>query len=135
MVLLHDLVPHIHLDSDVDHVALFAHNDHYHSHDHSHGHEHGHDLEESEDIGFFHSLGHMLGDGFHAHEANVHLTHIPTDYKVSLSKLKVYYAVIFSFVLPANETLEKEPIPSFSPPPYEQCLYSATPLRAPPSLV
>lgn len=131
MVLLHELVPHIHLDLDVDHVALLGDTDHHHSHEQSHDHDH----EDSEEIGFIHSLGHLLGDGFHTHEAQDHLAHVATDYKVSLSKLKFYYAVLISFVLPANETLEKEPIPPFSPPPYEQCLYSATPLRAPPSLV
>ncbi len=131
MVLLHDLVPHIHLDSDFEHAVIISDSDHHHSHDH-HGHDHDH--EENEDIGLFHSIGHLLGEGFHVHEAPDHLAHLPLDTKVSLSKLKVYCAVLLSFAIPASETLEKEPIPSFSPPPYEQCLFKATPLRAPPVL-
>ncbi|MBD0404116.1 hypothetical protein [Flammeovirga sp. EKP202] len=135
MVLLHNVVPHIHIDSDVDHVALFADTDHHH---HSHDHSHSHDLdhEESDDIGFFHTLGHMLEEGYHTYEVNDHLTNSPTEDKVSLPKLNVYYSVIPSFVLHlANEILEKEPTPFYFPPPYEQRLFSATPLRGPPSIV
>ena len=134
MVLLHNIVPHFHLDSHADHEVVTVVSDSHHSHSHSHEH-HEHDSEENEDIDFFHSIGHLLGDGFHTHEAQDHLTHIPTDYKVSLSKFNVYYAVLLSFVLPVNETLEKEKAPSFYPPPYERWLYTATPLRAPPALV
>ena len=130
MVILHNIVPHFHLNSDtnLEISANFSdHSDHHHSHDHDH--------EEDTEIDFFHSIGHLLGDGFHAHEGLDHLTHVPTDYKASLSKLKVYYVVLLSFVPPVNETLEKENEPSFSPPSYERCLFTATPLRAPPALV
>ena len=133
MVLLHGLVPHIHshTEHEVDKVDSDSHHSHsHHSHDH-----HEHDSEENDDIDFFHSLGHLLWDGFHTHEAQDHLTHIPTDYKVSLSKLKVYYALLLSFDLPVNEILEKEKAPSFSLGPYERCLFTASPLRAPPALV
>jgi hypothetical protein len=134
MVLLHDLVPHFHLDSHAEHELATVVSDRHHSHSHSHD-NHEHDSEENEDIDFFHSLGHLLGDSFHTDEAQDHLTHIPTDYKVFLSKLKVYYVVLVSLFLLENETLEKEKVPSFSPLPYKRCLFTATPLRAPPVLV
>lgn len=134
MVLLHNIVPHFHLESHVDHEVATVVSDSHHSHSHSHDH-HEHDSEENEDVDFFHYLGHLLGDGLHTHQAQDHLTHIPTDYKVSLSKLKVYYAVLISFVLPVNETFEKEKTPSLYPPPNEKCFFTATPLRAPPVLV
>lgn len=134
LVLLHSIIPHFHLDFHHTHETVSSDAQHR-PNEHSHNHHHEHNSEENEDIDFFHSLEHLFEDGFHTHETQDHLAHIPTDHKVSLSKLKVYYADLLSFALPVNENFEKEKVLSFYPPPNERYLFTATLLRAPPALV
>lgn len=134
MVLLHNVVPHFHIESHAEHEVASNASDTHHSHAHSHDH-HKHDSEENTNTDFFHSLGHLLGSGFHSHEAQEHLAHVSISNKVSFTKIKVCYADLLSSALPVKEILEKEKVPYFIPPPYERCLFTATPLRAPPALV
>lgn len=128
MVLLHNLVPHIHLDSE---VVILA-NDHDHPHDHSLDYDQDH--EESEDISFFHFVGHLWGDGFLSHESHSLLAHYAKDTKLTLTKLKTVYPVLLSFMIQPNDVTERVESPIFESTDYDQFLYAAVPLRAPPVL-
>ena len=130
MVILHNVVPHLHLNSNITHSSHIGEAHHQH-----HSHEHSHHHEQNENLDIFHSLSHLFGNGLHSHQTPEHLVHVTSKHKTTWSQLKVYYAIVFSIVFPQIDSLEKKEIPSFVPPSYEKSLYTATPLRAPPSLV
>ena len=128
LVLLHNVVPHFHGESDcVSEEAIH----HQTSHHHHEGQDHHHDSDEN----ILHALGHIFNGFHHLDMSEEQLTHVIT--QANNFENSFFLDVVSAnngFVLTQNIIVlhEHRDYSAYAAPPLGQALNSALPLRAPP---
>jgi len=136
LVLLHNIIPHFHIDGDYVMTAEVVQKDHHHDHSDHHNHHHDDQPDHTSDSekDQFPSLGYLLNGFYHFDAGADHLTHVVSENKITQPTLKVVCVFLVSRILPLTDAKEIKQTRYYFPPPHERLLSSSLPLRAPPAL-